>query len=208
MAPSSEVVCTSCPHACMTPGRVDAYGTSLASWMGKASMSARSATKRDLGSVPFTWATMPVLVTWVWCSTPTRRAAWTQRPWSRALGTKVQDGHEGGGGGPPTPRMKRLRQRLDARLKGHGNRVGLSWDQAVQSIRQEAYSMTAPNTSLTHASESFRLHLDPCPCASDKRHAQDCRKGPMHLAGPVVLHDGEDAHGGSIMARLVPCAAC
>ena len=28
-------------------------------------------------------------------------------------------------------RMKRLRQRLDARLKGHGNRVGLSWDQAV-----------------------------------------------------------------------------
>src|SRR3954451_3486006 len=43
-APSSIAVCPSCPHACIAPGRSDANATPLSSWIGSASMSARSAT--------------------------------------------------------------------------------------------------------------------------------------------------------------------
>ena len=98
--------------------------------MGKASMSARSATKRDSGSVPFTWATMPVSVTWVWCSTPRGELLGHKGHRLVLLERKFRMGMKVAAEGHPL-RMKRLRQRLDARLKGHGNRVGLSWDQAV-----------------------------------------------------------------------------
>ena len=46
-APSSAVVCPSCPQACITPGTVDFQGrSSVCSWMGSASMSPRSPTAR------------------------------------------------------------------------------------------------------------------------------------------------------------------
>ena len=43
-APSNMAVRPSCPHACMTPGRVEAYGRSFSSRIGSASMSARRTT--------------------------------------------------------------------------------------------------------------------------------------------------------------------
>ena len=43
-APSSIAVCPSCPQACIAPGRSEANSTPLSSWIGSASMSARSAT--------------------------------------------------------------------------------------------------------------------------------------------------------------------
>src|SRR5438132_55405 len=42
-APSSIAVCPSCPQACITPGRVEANSRPDSSWIGSASMSARSA---------------------------------------------------------------------------------------------------------------------------------------------------------------------
>src|SRR5215813_8176093 len=53
-APSSIAVWPSWPQACILPGTVDLYGTSPASWIGSASMSARS---------PMTRPPAPPLVT-------------------------------------------------------------------------------------------------------------------------------------------------
>ncbi len=47
------------PQACMTPGTVDFQGTSTASWMGRASRSARRATTGP-GFPPFSTPTTPV----------------------------------------------------------------------------------------------------------------------------------------------------
>ena len=65
--PSCTAVCTSCPHACMTPTscprymvrRVDRNGTSVSSVTGRASMSARTATTGP-GCSPRRTATTPV----------------------------------------------------------------------------------------------------------------------------------------------------
>ena len=54
-----------------------------------------------------------------------------------------------------------VHERLDAFQKGHDSKGGLRWLHAVQSMRQEAYNITRPNTNLTHASDNFKLHLDP-----------------------------------------------
>ena len=46
-APTSPAVCTSCPHACATPGTVLRHGSVTRSSTGRASRSARSATSRE-----------------------------------------------------------------------------------------------------------------------------------------------------------------
>jgi hypothetical protein len=62
-APTAHDACTSCPQACITPGVVDAYGSPVASWMGRASMSPRTATSGARGSRPRMRATSPVPAT-------------------------------------------------------------------------------------------------------------------------------------------------
>jgi hypothetical protein len=73
-APSSMAVWPSCPHACMTPSRSDANSTPLSSWMGSASMSARSASVRP-GRPVRRWATTLVSDGRV-TSSPGRRSSW------------------------------------------------------------------------------------------------------------------------------------
>mmetsp|Transcript_28647 Transcript_28647/g.93591 ORF Transcript_28647/g.93591 Transcript_28647/m.93591 type:complete len:263 (+) Transcript_28647:436-1224(+) len=62
-APSSIVMCASCPHACILPEFVEWKSTSvLSSWTGNASMSARSATEGPPFFAPIV-ATTPVSAT-------------------------------------------------------------------------------------------------------------------------------------------------
>ena len=49
-APTSAAVCTSWPQACATPATVLAHGSSVRSWTGSASRSARSATSGPVGA--------------------------------------------------------------------------------------------------------------------------------------------------------------
>ena len=56
--PSATVVCTSCPHACITPTFCERYGVSFSSRIGSASMSARTATHLP-GCPPLSSATTP-----------------------------------------------------------------------------------------------------------------------------------------------------
>ena len=60
-APRSIVVCASCPQACIFPSTLLLKGTSVSSWMGRASMSARRPT---VGPSPRpSFATVPVPAT-------------------------------------------------------------------------------------------------------------------------------------------------
>ena len=63
-APSSMAVWASWPQACITPGTREAKGRPVASWMGRASMSARSSTVGP-GRPPEISATTPVSPT-IW----------------------------------------------------------------------------------------------------------------------------------------------
>ena len=57
--------------------------------------------------------------------------------------------------------------------------------------------MTAPNTSLTRFESFNSIWTRPAPATNvtHKTAAKD-----QHFAGAVVLHDGEDAHEGNVMA--------
>ena len=69
-APSTELVCTSCPQACITPTFLEAKSSPVFSVIGRASISPRMAKTFLDGLTPSMCATIPVLTKFRWYGMP------------------------------------------------------------------------------------------------------------------------------------------